>query len=356
MVETMLRGRDFINTQEWTKGELDTVIDVSLDLKRRFATREPHELLKGKTLFLLFYNPSNRTRNSFEAGMTQLGGHAHFLSPDTMYRPGLEEEKKVGTTLVKETGESIGDTARVLSSYGDAIAIRIFQDPTLWIYGRGNKVIREFAKYATIPVINMEDDVYHPCQAMADLLTVKEKFSNLEGKKVALTWAYSPKDRTIGVHQSAALVFTRYAMDVVVAHPEGFEFDPQVIGDCKKNVEAFGGSFKVEHDFEAALENADIVMPKSWQSLRFVPPQAKQPNLAGAREYASKFEDWKCTQEKMDLVNRGAIYMHCGPVDRGSEVTDEVVDGPNSVVFQQAENRLHAQKGIMALVMGGPPR
>jgi len=355
MVETMLRGRDWINTQEWTKDELDTVIDVSLDLKKKFALGEPHELLKGKTLFLLFYNPSNRTRNSFEAGMTQLGGHAHFLSPDTMYRPGLEEEKASGKQLVKETGESIADAARVLSAYGHAIAIRIFQDPTLWIYGRGNKVIREYARYAKVPVMNMEDDVYHPCQAMADLLTIKEKFSRLEGKKVALTWAYSPKDRTIGVHQSNALVLTRYGMDVVVTHPEGFEFDPQVIADCKKNVEQFGGSFTVGHDFDAAVENADVVMPKSWQSLRFVPPQTEEPNLNAAREHAGKFKNWKCTQEKMDMANRDAIYMHCGPVDRGWEVTDEVVDGPASVVFQQAENRLHAQKGIMALIMGGRP-
>jgi ornithine carbamoyltransferase len=355
MVVTTLRGRDWINTQEWTKPELDTILDVSLDLKMQFATGQPHELLKGKTIFLLFYNPSNRTRNSFEAGMTQLGGHAHFLSPETMYRPGLEEEKAAGKQLVKETGETIRDTASVLSRYGNAIAIRIFQDPTLWIYGRGNKVVREFAKYATIPVINMEDDVYHPCQAMADLLTVKERFHNLEGKKVALTWAYSPKDRTIGVHHSAALVFSRFGMDVTVAYPEGFEFDDHVIQECKKNVELYGGSFKVEHNFDSALEHADVVMPKSWQSLRFVPPQAQEPRLEAAREYAAKFKDWKCTQEKMDLANKGAVYMHCGPVDRGWEVTDEVVDGPASVVLDQAENRLHAQKAIMALVMGGRP-
>jgi ornithine carbamoyltransferase len=354
MSRTILRGRDWINTQEWSKEELETLLSLAFDLKLKFAAGEPHEYLKGKTNFLMFYNPSLRTRNSFEAGMTQLGGHAHFLSPSTMYAPGTADVADPGH-LVKESKEDLTDTARVLSRYGHAISIRIFQDASGWVHGRGNAIVREYAKWADIPIINMECDMYHPCQAMADLMTIKEKFGDIRKKKIAITWAYSDKDRTIGVMHSAALVCSEFGMDVVAAYPKGYEFDQQVIDWCQQNARESGGSFEVVHDMDQAFRDADVVMPKSWMSNDFLPPKAKKIDLEGGRVLAAKYKSWKCTEEKMKLCKPGAIYMHCAPVDRKNEVTDAIVDGPQSVVFDQAENRLHVQKAIMTLVMGGRP-
>ena len=354
MSRTILRGKDWITTQEWSREELETVLSLSQDLKIKFASGISHEYLRGKTNYLIFYNPSLRTRNSFETGMTQLGGHANYLSPSSMYSPGTNEMENP-VELVKETKEDLKDTARVLSRYGHAISIRIFQDPSGWIHGKGNAIIREYAKWADIPVINMEDDLYHPCQGMADLLTMKEKLGNLEGKKVAITWAYSDKDRTIGVMQSAALLCTKFGMNVTVAHPKGYEFDEQVNTWCRENTDEFGGAYEVTDNMDEAFEGADVVIPKSWTSNDFLPPKNSKIDLEGARKLSTKYKDWICTEEKLKLCKEKVIYMHCGPVDRGNEVKDEIVDGPRSVVFDEAENRLHVQKAIMCLIMGGRP-
>ena len=354
MPRTILRGRDWITTQEWSREELETVLALAQDLKVRFASGEPHRLLEDKTNYLIFYNPSLRTRNSFETGMTQLGGHANYLSPSSMYSPGAPDSSKPGE-LVKETVEEVSDTARVLSRYGHAISIRVFQDASGWVHGRGNAIMREYAKWADIPIINMEDDIYHPCQAMADLLTLKEHLRNLEGKKIAITWAYSDKDRTIGVMHSAALVCARFGMNVTVAHPKGYEFDDHVSAWCRQNAEEFGGSYQVTNDMDEAFRDADVVMPKSWTSNDFLPPKNSRIDLEGGRALARKHKDWKCTEEKLALCKKEVLYMHCGPVDRVNEVTDAIVDGPHSVVFDQAENRMHVQKAIMSLVMGGRP-
>jgi N-acetylornithine carbamoyltransferase len=354
MPRTLLRNRDWITTQEWSRAELEAVLGLAQDLKMRFSSGEPHELLRGKTNYLIFYNPSLRTRNSFETGMTQLGGHANFLSPSSMYSPGTSETAAPGD-LVKESREAVSDTARVLSRYGHAISIRMFQDATGWVHGRGNAILREFAKWADIPIINMEDDVYHPCQAMADLLTLKEHLGNVEGKKIAITWAYSDKDRTIGVMHSAALLCTRFGMNVTVAHPKGYEFDDHVTAWCQENAAEFGGSYTYTDDIDEAFRDADAVMPKSWISNDYLPPKNPKIDLEGARELNRRYKHWKCTEEKLGLCKESVLYMHCAPVDRGNEVTDEIVDGPRSVVFDQAENRLHVQKAIMCLVMGGRP-
>ncbi len=354
MPRSLLRNRDWITTQEWSRAELEAVLALAQELKVRFSAGEPHELLRAKTNYLIFYNPSLRTRNSFETGMTQLGGHANYLSPASMYSPGTSEVAAAGD-LVKESKEAVSDTARVLSRYGHAISIRMFQDATGWVHGRGNATLREFAQWADIPIINMEDDVYHPCQAMADLLTLKEHLGNLEGKKIAITWAYSDKDRTIGVMHSAALLCTRFGMNVTVAHPKGYEFDDHVTAWCQENAAEFGGSYTYTDDMDEAFQDADAVMPKSWISNDYLPPKNPKIDLEGARELNRRYRHWKCTEEKLALCKENVLYMHCAPIDRGNEVTDEIVDGPRSVVFDQAENRLHVQKAIMCLVMGGRP-
>jgi N-acetylornithine carbamoyltransferase len=342
-----LGGKDFITTQEWSKEELDRALELAEELKEKQKKGIPHRLLEGKTLYMLFYNSSLRTRNSFQTGIFQLGGQGIDLSPQAVYKPALAGEE------IPYVTERISDVARVLSRYGDAIAIRIYGEPVNWIYGKGNQIVREFAKWADVPLINMEDDIYHPCQAMADVLTIKEKKGTLEGKKVVVSWAYSGGIKPVAVPQSCVLNFTRFGADVVLAQPRGLELSPQVVDWAGKNADESGGSFEITHSMERAFEGADVVYPKSWGSLKFMPPNVPNVDEEGMLELLNKYKSWITTNEKLDLCARDVIYMHCLPADRGMEVTDEVMDGPHSVVFDEAENRLHAQNSIMSLVMGG---
>jgi N-acetylornithine carbamoyltransferase len=349
---TGLKGRDFIDTVEWTREELDAVLELAKDLKRKSALSESHKILAEKTLFMLFYNPSLRTRNSFEAGMTQLGGHAHYLQPETVYSPTIKMGDAGETKVAAETKERVSDTARVLERYGHGIAIRIFGKPADWIYGRGNQIVRDFAKWSKIPIINMEDDMFHPCQAMADILTIKEKLPNPKGKKLVMSWAYAPSPwKPLSVPHSVALIGATYGMDVVLAHPKGFELDPKVIENAKRLADENGGSFEISYDMKEAFRGADVVYPKSWTSIQFLPPKAQAPDLDSVRKLSDANKSWICDQKMMDLCQKQVFYMHCLPADRGFEVTDEVMDGSNSVIFDEAENRLHAQKAIMALIM-----
>jgi len=342
-----LKGRDFITTQEWSREELDRTLELAAELREKQKREIPHRLLEGKTMYMLFYNPSLRTRNSFQTGIFQLGGQGIYLSPTAVYRPALAGDE------IPYVTERMSDVARVLSRFGDAISIRIYGESVNWIYGKGNQIVREFAKWAEIPVINMECDMFHPCQAMADVLTLKEKLGVLERKKVVVSWAYSGGIKPVAVPQSCVLNFTRFGMDVVLAHPKGLELDPEIIKWAKKNADESGGSFEMSHSMDKAFEGADVVYPKSWGSLESMPPKVPKVDEEGMLELMNKYKDWITTAEKLDLCARDVIYMHCLPADRGMEVTDEVIDGPHSVVFDEAENRLHAQNAIMALVMGG---
>lgn len=341
------RGRDFITLLEYSREEVETILDLALDLKRRFAAGEPHDhLLRAKTLFMIFYNQSLRTRNSFEAGMTQLGGHAHYLDPEKIYTPALPGREVAYTT------ERVSDVARVLSRMGHAIAIRCYGDPVDWVYGGANEIIRNFAYWADIPVLNMEDDKYHPFQALADILTVQEKFGTFKGVKFVMSWAYSPSvHKPRAVPQSAIIAATLMGMDVVLAHPKGMELDEEVLAACQKNAQSCGGSFQIVNDFEEALRGAQVVYPKSWTAVPMFKPPVGEDNPNKAKEIFEANKDWICDKERLALADEGAIYLHCLPADRGFEVTDEVIDGPQSVVFDEAENRLHVQKAVMALTM-----
>jgi ornithine carbamoyltransferase len=345
MSSTTLRGRDFITWLEFSRDEIDAMLDAAHDLKRKFIRREPHRVLDGQTLHMLFYNTSLRTRNSFEAGMTQLGGHAHFLQPGAVYTPALKGEEVAYST------ERISDVARVLAEMGDAIAIRIYGKPTGWVYGKGNRIIREFAEWSKVPVINMEDDVYHPCQALADVMTMQEKLGhNLQKKKFVMSWAYSGSvAKPLAVPQSAIISAATMGMDVVLAHPKGVELDPKVLDATKARAKKNGGSFRIVHDMDEAFKGARVVYPKAWTAQ---PTDGKGSwDEAKAKEIFEANKDWICTREKMALTD-DALYMHCLPADRDMEVTDEVIDGPSSVIIEEAANRLHAQKGMMALIMG----
>lgn len=341
------KGKDFLRLLDYTKEDIETILDVAAYLKMKRALGEPHELLKGKTLFLIFFNQSLRTRNSFEAGMTQLGGHAHYLDPKKIYTPALPGKERAYET------ERVSDVARTLSRMGEGIAIRCYGEPVDWVYGAAHQMMREFAKWADIPVLNMECDKYHPFQALADIMTVKEKFGTFKGVKFTMSWAYSPSvEKPLAVPQSAVIAATMMGMDVTLAHPKGLELDPEIIEKCHEFAKRYGGSFRITNDFEDGVKGAHVVYPKSWTSIHNIPPEAPKPNLEATKELFDKNKDWICTKEIMALADKEAIYMHCLPCDRGFEVEDDVIDGPQSVVFDQAENRLHVQKAVMALVMG----
>jgi len=344
MSNTTLRGRDFITWLDFSRDEIEAMLDTAHDLKKKFIRREPHKVLEGQTLHMLFYNTSLRTRNSFEAGMTQLGGHAHFLQSDVVYTPALKGEEIAYKT------ERISDVSRVLAEMGDAIAIRIYGKPTGWDYGKGDRIIREFAEWSKVPVINMEDDMYHPCQALADVMTMQEKLGhNLQGKKFVMSWAYSGSvAKPLAVPQSAIVSAAMMGMDVVLAHPEGLDLDPEILNATQGLAKKNGGSFAISHDRDESFRDADVVYPKAWT----VQPTDGSGGMdeAAAKAVFEANKDWICTNDKMSLTN-DAIYMHCLPADRDMEVTDEVIDGPNSVIIEEAANRLHAQKGMMALIM-----
>ncbi|GIK39234.1 MAG: ornithine carbamoyltransferase [Chloroflexota bacterium] len=324
-MQTHLRGRDLITTQEWTRDEVDTIMDLALDLKRARAVGRDHAYLRDKALAMLFFFSSTRTRASFEAGMAQLGGHGAFIDSDT-------------------TQISHGDTAKeigeIFGRYFDGIAIRQCD------WGFGNKYIREVAEASRVPVLNMQCDVYHPFQILADLMTIIEKKGDPRGKTIAVSYAYaSSYQKPLSVPQSLILLMTRYGMNVRLVHPPEFKLMPDIVQQAKDNARKHNGSFEVMDDMDAGFKDADVVYPKSWGC--WMTTEDVQESVEIGRKYSS----WITDERRMALAKPDAIYMHCLPADRNIEVTDGVIDGPNSVVYDEAENRLHVQKAVMALTM-----
>ncbi|MDG7034755.1 MAG: ornithine carbamoyltransferase [Nitrososphaerota archaeon] len=341
----MWKGRDFLNTNDFTQEEITQILDAADDLRNKYRSMVPTNYLPGRTIFLLFYNESLRTRNSFEAGMFQLGGHAHFVRANDLYTPSLPED------MVAYKTEAVSDVARVMSRFGQAIAIRIYGDAAKWIIGRGHKIMELFAKWSSIPVINMEDDVYHPTQALADMQAARTARPKLQGKKFVVSYAYSGGLKPLAVPQSEALITTQMGMDVVLAHPKGFELDDNIVKACKANAEKYGGSFEISYNMKEAFEGADFVYPKAWSPKQFMMPYGPKVDKDGANAYQNKYKDWIVNTELLEKSGK-PYYMHCGPADRGQEVTDDVLDSyENSLYFDEAENRLHTEKAVMAMTM-----
>ncbi len=326
-MQTIFKNKHFITLQDWNKEEIDTLLEVSYDLKKKFALGLNTPYLENKTMFLMFFEQSTRTRNSMEAGLAQLGGHANYLDTSTMQIA---------------HGESAKDTAIILSRYGHGIACR----NCFW--GIGNNYLREMAEHSSVPVINMQCDLYHPLQAIADLMTMQEKLDSLNSKKVSIIWAYATSHKKpISVPLSQVLLFPRYGMDVWLAHPEGYELPDWVIRQARENAGQFGGSLTITDDMDAAYENADVVIPKNWGDW------VTDPEGMTSSKRLEKNRGWICTEDKISLGKNNVCYMHALPADRGNEVSDTVIDGPRSVVYDEAENRLHTSKALMALLMGG---
>jgi ornithine carbamoyltransferase len=334
-----LKGRDLICTQEWSREELLKVLELAEDMqKRRFDDRYVR-ILHDRTFFMFFYNPSVRTRQSFECAATELGGHAQFLEP-----------KSMRLKTKKSAGETVEDAAKVMSRYACGLGIRILEDK-IDAYGQGDALIREYAKWADIPVISMAHDKFHPCQGLADLMGMRKHIGkNLKGKKLLQVWGHGALGRSWCSVQESMLISSRFGMDVTLAYPKGYDLDPEVIQWVKKNCAENGARFEITNDPKAGYEGADVVYSRNWMS-----PHAYDSgdfDKASEVEKALKYTDWICDAEKMKLTNN-ALFTHPMPIDRGHEVSDEVASGPRSIIYDVAEDRLHVQKAIMALTMAG---
>ena len=324
-MQTHLRGRDMITTQEWTKDEIDTILDVALDLKRKRALGISQASLRDKVLAMLFFFTSTRTRSSFEAGMAQLGGHAAFID---------------STTTQISHGDTAKEIGEIYGRYYDGIAIRQCD------WGIGNRYIRDVAAASRVPILNMQCDHFHPFQILADLLTIVEKKGDPRGLTINVSYAYAQSyQKPMSVPISLILLMTRYGMNVRLTHPPEFKLMPQYVEQAKENARKSGGSLELLDDFDAGFVNADVVYPKSWGCM--LTTESHEESAAISRQYTH----WITDERRMALAKPDALYMHCLPADRNIEVTDGVIDGPNSVVYDEAENRLHVQKAVMALTM-----
>jgi len=326
-MQTFLHGRDLIGDLDFSREEVETVLDVAFDLKRKRALNEPHAYLRDKVLAMLFFFSSTRTRGSFEAGIAQLGGHGAFI------------ESKTTQISHGDTPKEIGE---IFGRYFDGIAIRHCD------WGIGNKYLNDVAKYSRVPILNMQCDIYHPFQCLADLMTIWEKKGrDLRKKKMVVSWAYAQSySKPISVPQSLILQMPRFGCDVVLAHPPEFRLLPEIMEQAQTEAKKAGVGFEVVHDMDEAFKDADVVYAKSWG------PLVHTSDAKEGEEITKKYASWITNEKRMNLAKEDAIYMHPLPADRNIEVTDAVIDGINSVVYDEAENRLHVQKAVMALTMG----
>ncbi|ADG06877.1 ornithine carbamoyltransferase [Kyrpidia tusciae] len=309
-----LRGRDFLDLADFTSDELRGLLRLAAVLKEKQKAGERVQPLAGKTLGMIFEKSSTRTRVSFEVGMVQLGGHALFLA---------SHDTQLGR------GEPIPDTARVLSRYVDGIMIRTFS----------HESVRELAEYATVPVINGLTDLHHPCQVLADAMTILEHKSRLEG----VTVAYVGDGNNMA--NSWLVGAPLFGMNLRVATPQGYECDPGVAARAQELAARAGTEMSLVHDPREAVAGADVIYTDVWASMG---------QEAEREERLRAFAGFEVTPALVARAAPDYLFMHCLPAHRGEEVAPDVIDGPHSVIFDEAENRLHAQKAILVATMAGP--
>lgn len=344
---TTLYGKNLICTQDWAMDELMTILKTAIAMKKDRFNPKWTTLFENKSFLMMFYSPSIRTHLSFAVAATDLGGHAQYLDPTSM---GRLKSKGVA-------GETIEDAAQVISEYMAGIGIRMMEN-SLSYYGEAHELIKEYAKYSKVPVINMADDVCHPCQSLADIMGWTEWFSGglntmdfncLKGKKLLVTWARGSLARSWNSPQGNLLLASRLGMDITVARPDGYDMDLTIYEQIKQNCQTSGGSFNVINDSLSGYDGANIVYARNWIS-----PDAYKDGVFLKQEEinkASHYADWITTAAKMKITDN-AIFTHPMPVDRGDEVENSVASGDHSVIYQVASNRLHIQKSILAHTMG----
>ena len=327
--------RDSLTTADWSAIELDRLIQSALRIKSGEDQSKP---LAGKSVALVFFNPSLRTRASMQVGIYELGGNAVVLEPGGT---SWTLEHRAGVVMDSDKTEHVAEFVRVLGRYCVAIGVRTFAALRNWEEERADPILNAFAKYSEVPIINLESAMHHPCQAIADMMTIREKLS-AGRQKVLLTWAWHPKPLPMAVPNSFALAAAQMGHDLTIAHPPGYELDDGLMDEIRQQSAEAGGSVTVSNDVEAAFENVEVVYAKSWGSKNFY--GAAEKDIAERAQYRGK---WIVDEAKMARTN-SAIFMHCLPVRRNVIVTDGVIDSPSSVVIDEAENRLHVQKAILS--------
>ena len=318
-----------------SREQLDQVIESALHFKSGDDTSKP---LAGKSVALVFFNPSLRTRASMQVGIYELGGNAVVLEPGGT---SWTLEHREGAVMDADKTEHVAEFVRVLERYCVAIGVRTFAALKDWPEERTDPVLNAFARYASVPIINLESAMHHPCQSLADMLTIREKLGGAK-KRVVLTWAWHPKPLPMAVPNSFALAAAQMGHDLVIAHPQGYELDEELMETSRQVSSAAGGSLEITNDIDAAFSGAEVIYAKSWGAKQFY--GNTDQDVATRAQYRDK---WIVDEEKMARTNN-AIFMHCLPVRRNVIVTDGVIDSAASVVIDEAENRLHVQKAIMA--------
>lgn len=333
--------RDFLAMEEWAPELIEHVLEIAV----RCKAGEISAGLAKKVLAMVFMDPSLRTRASMETAMFLHGGHALCLEPG---KGSWSLETELDVVMDGATVEHIIEAARVLGRYADALAVRSFPKGTDWAIERKDHTIRNFARYCDKPVINLESSRRHPCQGLADAMTLREHLGETHEKRFVLMWAWHPKALPTAVPASAAIAAAHLGMDVTIARPSGFDLDPDDYVAIDALATRQGGSLTVTDDLDGAIEGAHAVYPKSWGSLEsFGRPDDERAQRDGKR-------DWRLTQDRMRATDNGkGVAMHCLPVRRNVEIDGEVLDGPNSAVVDQAENRLHVQRALLLELIGG---
>ena len=331
--------RHFLSTLDYSRPEIEALLAAARALKAG-----PHAAtLAGKSIALLFFNPSLRTRTSFELGMHQLGGKAIVLEPGKGAWP-IEFDD--GVVMDGEPEEHVREVARVLSRYVDAIAVRAFPKFQRWEVDREDRVLQAFARHATVPVINMET-ITHPCQELALALTMQEKLGRLDGKKLLLTWTYHPRPLNTAVANSALIIAAKLGMDVTLLCPTPeYRLDERYMQAAATMAEAQGRSVTVSHDIASAYQGADMVYAKSWGALPYFGRWDEE------RPIRERHRHFMVDAEKLDLTP-AALFSHCLPVRRNVKVTDEVLDSARAIHIDEAENRLHVQKALLHALLTG---
>ena len=326
--------KNFLTTATLTRGEMDQLIDSALRFKHGDDKTKP---LGGTSVGLVFFNPSLRTRASMHVGIYELGGNPVVLEPGGT---SWTLEHRDGAVMDGDKTEHVAEFVRVLERYCRAIGVRTFAALKNWEEDRTDPVLNAFAKYSSVPIINLESAMHHPCQAMADMMTIREKHGPGR-KRVVLTWAWHPKPLPMAVPNSFALAAAQMGHDLVVAHPAGYELDDELVEMVRKEATAAGGSLNETNDIEAAFTGAEVIYAKSWGAKQFYGEPERD-----VAERAQHRNQWIVDDQKMARTN-DAIFMHCLPVRRNVIVTDSVIDSAASVVIDEAENRLHVQKAIL---------
>jgi N-acetylornithine carbamoyltransferase len=324
----------FLSTVNLSTDDLKQLIDSAIRFKSGSDQSKP---LAGRSVALVFFNPSLRTRASMQVGIFELGGNAVVLEPGGT---SWTLEHRAGAVMDTDKTEHVAEFVRVLGRYCAAIGVRTFAALKNWEEERTDPILNAFANHSDVPIINLESAMHHPCQAIADMMTIREKL--VEGKKkVLLTWAWHPKPLPMAVPNSFALAAAQMGHDLVIAHPRGYELDDELMATTRERAAAAGGSVEISQDVDVAFEGVQVVYAKSWGSKDFYGKPEK--DIAEREQYRGK---WMVDEAKMARTN-SAIFMHCLPVRRNVIVTDGVIDSPSSAVIDEAENRLHVQKAIM---------